>query len=50
MTLAVVTGATGGIGLATTLQLARRGYDVVGISRERPAGTLIPDDILVVRL
>lgn len=33
MGLAVVTGATSGIGLATSLILARQGYDVVGISR-----------------
>lgn len=40
----VVTGATGGIGLATALELARSGFDVIGTARTREKAERLRED------
>jgi len=42
--IAVVTGASRGIGRAVALELARRGFDVVATMRDPPAGEALLDD------
>jgi NAD(P)-dependent dehydrogenase (short-subunit alcohol dehydrogenase family) len=42
--IAVVTGASRGIGRAVAVELARRGFDVIATMRRPDAGTTLPDE------
>src|SRR5436853_3270272 len=48
--IAVVTGASRGIGRAVALELAARGFDVVATMRDPAAGTGLPPTVRVERL
>jgi NAD(P)-dependent dehydrogenase (short-subunit alcohol dehydrogenase family) len=43
--IAVVTGASRGIGRAVAIELARRGFDVVATMRDPTAGATLPDEV-----
>jgi NAD(P)-dependent dehydrogenase (short-subunit alcohol dehydrogenase family) len=43
--IAVVTGASRGIGRAVAVELARRGFDVVATMRDPAAGRTLPDEL-----
>ena len=46
--IAIVTGVAGGIGKASALALAQKGYEIVGIDEEAEAALEEDDEIIVV--